>query len=268
MTSSVAPPASGGYGWNMNDSRKLDERLDEVLQTMRPSDFRQDPEEAARMADTNRPIKPPTLGDNMPTGWRQRVAETRHATDEEMAAAIAAADNEWRTQKARVLVARLPEVYRDAVPRHPDTLAWLNAYRSGERYGFTILGDHGSGKTWEAMALARALLVEDRVPVQTVTAPELLELLRPGGSGDIGQFKVAPVLVLDDLGTEKVTDWVDEQLYTIAGFRASRNLPMIITSNLEPDEIKKRYDARLVQRLFGGSTLLHIKGQSIRPLPF
>lgn len=246
MTSSVAPPASGGYGWNMNDSRKLDARLDEVV---------------AREAA-------PALGDLAPTSWKERVKNTRWATDEEMARAIAAADDEWYTNKARVLVARLPEVYRDAVPRHPDTLAWLNAYRSGERYGFTILGDHGSGKTWEAMALARALLVEDRVPVQTVTAPELLELLRPGGSGDLGQFKVAPVLVLDDLGTEKITDWVDEQLYTIAGFRASRNLPMIITSNLEPDQIKRRYDARLVQRLFGGSTLLHIKGQSIRPLPF
>lgn len=246
MTSSVAPPASGGYGWNMNDSRKLDERLDKVV---------------AREAR-------PTLGDLAPISWRERAKNTRWATDEEMAAAEAAVQAEWNRNKAQVLVARLPEVYRNAVPRHAATTAWLDGYRAGERHGFTILGDHGSGKTWEAMALARALLVEDRIPVQTVTAPELLELLRPGGSGDIGQFKVAPVLVLDDLGTEKVTDWVDEQLYTIAGFRASRNLPMIITSNLEPDQIKKRYDARLVQRLFGGSTLLHIKGESIRPLPF
>jgi DNA replication protein DnaC len=230
----------------MNDSRKLDARLDEVV---------------AREAS-------PALGDLAPTSWKERAKKTRWATDEEMAAAEAAIGDEWRTNKARVLVARLPEVYRDAVPRHADTTAWLERYRTGDRRGFTVLGDHGSGKTWEAMALARALLVEDRIPVQTVTAPELLELLRPGGSGDIGQFKVAPVLVLDDLGTEKVTDWVDEQLYTIAGFRASRNLPMIITSNLEPDQIKKRYDARLVQRLFGGSTLLHIKGESIRPLPF
>jgi DNA replication protein DnaC len=252
----------------MNDSRKLDERLDEVLQTMRASDFRQDPEEVARMEQRNETPKAPALGDHMPTGWRQRVAEVRHATDEEMERAVAAADAEWRTNKARVLVARLPEVYREAVPRHADTTAWLEGYRKGNRHGFVILGHHGSGKTWEAMALARALLVEDRIPVQTATAPELLELLRPGGSGDIGQFKVAPVLVIDDLGAEKVTDWVDEQLYTIAGFRASRNLPMIITSNLEPDQIKKRYDARLVQRLFGGATLLDIKGKSIRPLPF
>jgi DNA replication protein DnaC len=246
VTSSVAPPASGGYGWDMNDSKKLDARLGEVV---------------AREAA-------PTLGDLAPKSWRERVKETRHATDEEMAAAEARTQAEWNATKAQVLVARLPEVYRSAVPRHEKTTAWLERYRAGDRRGFTILGDHGSGKTWEAMSIARALLVEDRIPVQTVTAPELLELLRPGGSGDIGQFKVAPVFVLDDLGTERVTDWVDEQLYTIAGFRASRNLPMIITSNLEPDQIKKRYDARLVQRLFGGSTLLHIKGESIRPLPF
>lgn len=246
MTSSVAPPASGGYGWNMNDSRKLDARLDEVV---------------AREAA-------PALGDLAPISWRERVAQTRHATDAEMAAAEKRVSDEWAANKARVLVARLPEVYRDAVPRHAETIEWIESYRAGARRGFTILGDHGSGKTWDAMAIARALLVEDRIPVQTVTAPELLEVLRPGGDGDIGQFKVAPVLVLDDLGTEKVTDWVDEQLYTIAGFRASRNLPMVITSNLKPAEIKKRYDARLVQRLFGGSTLLEIRGESIRPLPF
>jgi DNA replication protein DnaC len=210
----------------------------------------------------------PALGDLAPKSWKERAQNTRWATDEEMAAAEQAIQDEWRRNKAQVLVARLPEVYREAVPRHADTTAWLEGYRKGSRHGFVILGHHGSGKTWEAMALARALLVEDRVPVQTATAPELLELLRPGGSGDIGQFKVAPVLVIDDLGAEKVTDWVDEQLYTIAGFRASRNLPMVITSNLEPAEIKKRYDARLVQRLFGGATLLDIKGKSIRPLPF
>ena len=246
MTSSVAPPDAGGYGWDMDASRKLDARLDEVV---------------GREAL-------PVLGDNAPSSWAERLKTVRHATDAEMAAAEAATRDEWNANKARVLVTRLPEVYRSAVPRHAETTAWLEGYRSGSRRGYTILGDHGSGKTWEAMAIARALLVEDRIPVQAVTAPELLEVLRPGGDGDIGQFKVAPVLVLDDLGTEKVTDWVDEQLYTIAGFRASRNLPMIITSNLEPDEIKKRYDARLVQRLFGGSTLLHIKGKSIRPLPF
>lgn len=246
MTQSVAPPDAGGYGWSMDDSRKLDARLDEVV---------------AREAS-------PALGDLAPTSWAERLKTVRHATDEEMAAAEAATRQEWNSNKARVLVARLPEVYRSAVPRHAKTVEWLEAYRTGARHGFTILGDHGSGKTWEAMALARALLVEDRIPVQTVTAPELLEVLRPGGTGDIGQFKVAPVLVLDDLGTEKVTDWVDEQLYTIAGFRASRNLPMIITSNLNPKEIKERYDARLVQRLFGGSVLLRIEGESIRPLPF
>lgn len=246
MTSSVAPPEAGGYGWNMNDSRKLDARLDEVV---------------AREAK-------PTLGDLAPASWRERAKNTRWATDEEMAAAEARTRDEWNTNKARVLVARLPEVYRAAVPRHAETSEWLTGYREGRRNGLVILGHHGSGKTWEAMAIARALLVEDRIPVQTVTAPELLEVLRPGGDGDIGQFKLAPVLVLDDLGTEKVTDWVDEQLYTIAGFRASRNLPMIITSNLEPAEIKTRYDARLVQRLFGGSSLLTIKGQSHRLLPF
>lgn len=246
MTSSVAPPDAGGYGWDMNDSRKLDERLDEVV---------------AREAA-------PTLGDLTPISWRERVAQTRHATDEEMAAAEARTRLEWNSRKAEVLVARLPDAYREAVPRHEATNEWLAGYRAGQRNGFTILGHHGSGKTWEAMAIARQLLVDDRVPVQVATSSELLDLLRPGGSGDIGQFKVAPVLVLDDLGAEKVTDWVDEQLYTIAGFRASRNLPMVITSNLEPAEIKKRYDARLVQRLFGGSTLLNIQGASHRPLPF
>ena len=67
------------------------------------------------------------------------------ATDEEMDAADARIQAEWNHNKAQVLVARLPEVYRSAVPRHEKTTEWLDRYRTGDRRGFTILGDHGSG---------------------------------------------------------------------------------------------------------------------------
>lgn len=262
MSIDIAHPDSGGYGWGMDDSRKLEERLDAV--TARAFG------DAAANWDRQRQTTPQAGASSLPAGWRERLAQTKPADDAAMEAAERATWEEWRERKASIWASRLPDVYRSAVARKPETATWLANYRAGKRGGYVILGDPGTGKTWEAMALARELLTVDHVPVTVVTAPELMAALRPSADdmADVGQFQVAPVLVLDDLGTEKLSDWVAEQLYLVASYRAARQLPIIVTSNLTPDEIKARYDARLVQRLFGGSMLLVIPGQSLRPLPF
>jgi hypothetical protein len=269
MSIDIAHPDSGGYGWDMDDSRKLEERMDAVTARALGA--------AAANWGRERQTTPTAGADplrqedgGLPAGWRQRLAQVKPADDAEMARAEAESWAEWRERKATIWAARLPDVYRAAVPRKDVTRSWLANYRAGRRHGLVILGDPGTGKTWEAMAIARALLTEDHVPVTVVTAPELMAALRPSADdvSDVGQFQVAPVLVLDDLGTEKLTDWVAEQLYLVASYRAARQLPTIVTSNLTPDEIKARYDQRLVQRLFGGAMLLTIAGSSLRPLPF
>jgi DNA replication protein DnaC len=271
MTSTFEQAPRGGYAWGMTDSRKLDERLDATVarafqdaaenwdRTKR--DVPEDSTRRDRKADAER---------RNFRAMAARAAATPHADDDAYDRADAEIWREWNQRKAEVMAARIPDVYRDAVARTPEAADWLAGYRAQSRAGLVIMGETGTGKTWEAMAIARELLVTDHVPVQVVTAPELLAALRPGGDGlsDIGQFQAAPVLVLDDLGTEKVTDWGAEQMLAVASYRASRGLPVIVTTNLKPAEIHARYDRRLIERLFGGSKMIVMRGQSLRPLPF
>lgn len=192
------------------------------------------------------------------------------ATDEQMQAADERAQREWMEQKAAVLLGRLDERYREAVPRHQASVAWLAGYRSGDRRSMIILGDPGGGKTWELAAIARELMVTDTVPVTIVTEPDLYDALRPTKDGlpaDIGQFQVAPVLGLDDFGKGRQSDWTREQLYRLAEFRNVRRLPTIITSNLTGEEIRAQYDRPTVDRLVQDAVLLTIAGPNHRSTP-
>lgn len=173
----------------------------------------------------------------------------------------AEAQDEWNREKSRVLLSRLSERHRNATMRHALSVRWVAAYNEGRMVNLAIVGPVGVGKTWEAAAIVRALLLLDnRVPAQLVAVPEMLDKLRPNadGASDIGQFQCAPVLALDDLGAEKQTEWTDEQLYRLADFRHTRNLPTIITSNLYPEQLEARYGERLCRRLFEDAALLRI----------
>jgi DNA replication protein DnaC len=193
----------------------------------------------------------------------------RHATDAEMEAKEQEIRREQAEHKARILLGRLDSRYRDAVLRHDASHRWLTDYRLGNRHGYVILGRHGAGKTWEACALARKLLMEDSVPVTLVTATDLMQALRPNrdGASDLGAFQVAPVLVLDDLGAERPTEWTHEQLFRLADFRNVRKLPVIITTNLTGPQLRERYDPRMIDRLVEDATLLDIATGSYRSVP-
>ena len=58
------------------------------------------------------------------------------------------------------------------------------------------------------------------------------------------------MLILDDLGAEKVTEYVRQSLYTLINKRYLDNLPTFFTSNLSLDEIAARLDDRISSRIF------------------
>lgn len=200
--------------------------------------------------------------------WNARIEEilgrrlgTTDLPEVDWEAVNAEAQAEWRRAKADVLLSRLPVRFRDAVPRHVQSARWLGRYAEGEMINLAILGPGGVGKTWEASAIVRGLLLDLSVPAQLVSVPAMMQRLRPNadGASDIGQYQAAPVLAMDDLGVEKQSEWTDEQLYRIAEFRHSRNLPTIITSNLSPEQLETTYGPRLCRRWFEGAMLLEIR---------
>jgi DNA replication protein DnaC len=134
-----------------------------------------------------------------------------------------------------------------------------NVYEEARRYadnpeGWLILfGGYGSGKTHLAAAIANRA-VERGQPVLFVVVPDLLDHLRATYSPSspvrydqrFEEVRNAPVLILDDLGTQSSTSWATEKLFQILNYRYNARLPTVITSNNDLEEIDLRIRSRMV----------------------
>jgi DNA replication protein DnaC len=114
-----------------------------------------------------------------------------------------------------------------------------------------LKGGYGCGKTHLAAAIANAA-VEAGVPTLFLTVPDLLDQLRYAyGSEDVTfedrfeQVRTAPLLVLDDFGTQSATAWAREKLFQILNYRYINQVPTVITTNLMLEEIEGRMRSRL-----------------------
>lgn len=264
--SAVDTPSGRGYGWTMDDSERLAQRV------------AQRAAEDAEKARAPKPVGPDLTAQVLAMAKKAgvRKEKLRPATDAEMAAKEAETHLERRRLQSDILVRRIPELYREA--RLPANEAgaiaarWLRDYRAGRRNPLAILGPTGTGKTWIALALARELLLVNTTPVTFITAADLMAALRPSAvpehqGMELTQFTSTPVLIVDDLGAEKISEWTEEQLYRLANARAAHMLPMIITSNNTGPELRNRYGARIIGRLFGGADLIVLDGDDRRQLP-
>jgi DNA replication protein DnaC len=133
------------------------------------------------------------------------------------------------------------------------------AFEEAERYAanpegwLILLGGYGCGKTHLAAAIANEV-IERGQAVLFVVVPDLLDHLRAtfGPNSPVSydqrfeQVRDAPLLVLDDLGTQSSTAWAQEKLFQLLNHRYNARLPTVITSNHGLDEIDMRLRSRLV----------------------
>ena len=146
----------------------------------------------------------------------------------------------------------------------------FNAAKSfaGSPEGWLLLtGEPGCGKTHLAVAIINERLKRG-LPVFFATVSTLLDHMRATFRPDslipydelFEQIKTAPLLVLDDLGSETSTPWAEEKLYQIIVHRHDARLPTVITSNLaslkELDEAKPRIRSRLSDALVKWTPIL------------
>jgi len=140
-------------------------------------------------------------------------------------------------------------------------------YTLNTRRGLYLFGHAGSGKTHLAAAIANALVL--KTEVRFVTAPELLLEIRKtfntqGDTGLLDKLSKTKLLIIDDLGSEKPTEWVQETLFVLIDRRYTHLLPTVITSNYSLDQLKERLGYRIASRIAEMSTMVELRGNDYR----
>jgi len=129
--------------------------------------------------------------------------------------------------------------------------------RVDEGRGLWLFGDTGTGKTTLAMLISKAAIERGR-SVAIYSLPKLLARIRqtydsePGGDSYLSFFErltSVDLLHIDDLGAEKRSDWVLEQLYALINERYEAQRSMLITTNLAHEELEDQIGVRTVSRL-------------------
>lgn len=127
-----------------------------------------------------------------------------------------------------------------------------------------LMGELGVGKSWVALCAGKQLHFAGKT-VLFAPVVELLEFLRPREHQiDISAYTSPDVLILDDLGAEKPTEWAKDRLYLLTNRRWLECRPTIVTTNLDGEGLKDQIGARIYDRLRDGATGVAIGGESRR----
>ncbi|MBL8055619.1 MAG: ATP-binding protein, partial [Anaerolineales bacterium] len=142
----------------------------------------------------------------------------------------------------------------DGVSPDPDTRATVRsafercrAYAEHPEHWLLLTGTYGCGKTHLAAAIANHALSHGHAAL-FLNVPDLLDFLRetfaPRAETTYNQrfdeIREAPLLVLDDLGTESPTAWAVEKLYQLLNYRYNAKLPTVVTTNKRVEELEPR----------------------------
>jgi DNA replication protein DnaC len=225
-------------------AKYADEQIDAELEASRRS-------RAAKLREDK--LKARLEASNMPTEWHERgLSKWLRRTPNEQAAYDAA-------------------------------VAFGRRIKTGEHPSLYIAGAIGTGKTMLASCLSLDL-VRLGYTVLWSNVGDVLRSLRATFNGKdneeavIARYTSPPILVLDDLGKERPTEWAAEQLFAILNRRYERNKTTIVTTNYGGADLVKRLTPRpdsngyaddttaaaIVDRLRGTANLLILEGDSKR----
>lgn len=181
---------------------------------------------------------------------------------------------EHNQQAMDYFTARVPRRFAEAIPdKHAieRVMAWAEQF-AADRHAvksLLLLGVTGTGKTHYAWSVLRAVAeTGTQSRWQAHTAADLYAHLRPRDGQDsqeaFQRVADAPLLLLDDLGACKWTEWIEEITYRLINYRYEECLPSIFTSNLPPTKLRDFLGERVASRLTEMCDRIVIKGDDRR----
>lgn len=171
--------------------------------------------------------------------------------------------------------------YADNFKEHAKNGTWL-----------VLAGGYGLGKTHLALAAGKETLqyfankvaegnrsttYSGTEKVKFISSSEMIQSIRDSYDSDqlderqlMNSYKKASLLIIDDLGTEKASEWQREKMYIVLNYRYNEMLPTIITTNLSGSELTNHISPRVVERMIEaadrGKYMLNFSGKSYRRL--
>lgn len=138
-----------------------------------------------------------------------------------------------------------------------------------ENQGLLFYGPVGTGKSYTAACIANELMKQNKTVCFT-SFVKILQDTAPGGMNEkeyIAQLNSAELIIIDDLGAERSTDYAFEKVYNVIDSRIKRGKPIILTTNLTMDYMKAPTDiryARIYDRIFEVCYPVQLSGSSFR----
>jgi DNA replication protein DnaC len=168
------------------------------------------------------------------------------------------------TENATAAMAlNLPPMFLNAVPDDPQVRDWVQQFLDDPAAcpSLLLLGPVGTGKSHQAIGALRGSVLgsaKNRRPLtwHYTTHPKLNADLRPAPDDThlavYDQCEQVDLLVLDDLGAGKATDWTADTLYRLVDTRWAYQRPIVATTNLTAPELREAVGARVASRLASG----------------
>lgn len=132
--------------------------------------------------------------------------------------------------------------------------------------GILFYGNTGTGKTFQSVCIANALL--DKGYTVAVTSFGRIERESFNNRQQyLDELNRNQLIVIDDYGTERYNDYMQEIVYSVIDYRCKIGLPFIVTSNMNADEFKNpktRNDKRIMSRILDRCVPILIKGEDRR----
>ncbi len=157
---------------------------------------------------------------------------------------------------------------------HDEIAKYLKNWKTMKQhgYGFYFWGNVGAGKTHTAIVLANELMEREMVEVLFLNIPETITRIKNTFDSEIksedsrlfDRMKEMEMLILDDIGVEKYSDWLSDQMYQIIDHRWKNRKPMVLTSNLSLEDLSKKYKPQVASRIRGCCKAIRFNEQDRR----